>query len=67
MAGVNEWVYNMFELDEATSGRPLSALAFHLFEQTGLTSRLKLDKTKLSRFLICIEDGYRVQNPYHNR
>jgi hypothetical protein len=66
LAHIGEWTYNMFDLDEATGGRPLSALAYHLFDQTGLTTRLKLDRVKLSRFLIRIEDGYR-NNPYHNR
>ena len=66
LAHVGEWTYNMFDLDEATGGRPLSALAYHLFDQTGLTKRLKLDRIKLSRFLVQIEDGYR-NNPYHNR
>lgn len=49
LAGVDEWQYDSFALDAATGGRPLSCLAFHLFERQGLIKTLKLDATKLAR------------------
>ncbi|GAX76185.1 hypothetical protein CEUSTIGMA_g3629.t1 [Chlamydomonas eustigma] len=66
LSGVDNWAFNMFDLDELTGHRPLSTLAFALLKKGGIVSSLKLDEPKLASFLICIEDGYR-ENPYHSR
>ncbi|GAX86004.1 hypothetical protein CEUSTIGMA_g13420.t1 [Chlamydomonas eustigma] len=66
LSRVDEWTYDIFQLSEATGGRPLSTLAFFLIRRMGLSRVMQLDEAKLARFLICIEDGYR-DNPYHNR
>ena len=63
---VNEWQYDAFKLEEASSGRPLSCLAFFLFKRSDLISKFNLNETKLARFLMRIEEGY-PNNPYHCR
>lgn len=60
------WKYDMWELDAASSHRPLSLLAFHLLTKSGLVHSFNLNETKLARFLQRVEDGYK-NNPYHNR
>jgi cAMP-specific phosphodiesterase 4/calcium/calmodulin-dependent 3',5'-cyclic nucleotide phosphodiesterase len=39
----------------------------YLFEQNDLISYFEMDREKLERFLFIIEQGYPVQNRYHNR
>ncbi|KAL6759535.1 hypothetical protein V8C86DRAFT_3024861 [Haematococcus lacustris] len=62
------WGWDPFALNEATGGRPLSALCFALLKRhhTSVLHACKVDEGRLARFLIRIEDGY-LDNPYHNR
>lgn len=53
------WVFNSFDLAQATHGHPLSSLAFFLLNTTGLVSLFKLDAVKLARFLRAVEASYR--------
>ena len=66
LAKIDEWQFDSFGLERASSGRPLSLLAFTLMTRLGLAARFGLDETKLTRFLMRIEDGY-PPNPYHCR
>ena len=50
LRGVDKWQFDTFALDEATGGRPLSFLAFHLISKAGLVERLHLDAIKLARW-----------------
>lgn len=61
------WEFDVFDLDAAANGRPLSALAFYLLNCSGLIGRFKLPVSQLVKFLEAIEDGYSEENPYHNR
>ena len=51
LSRVDEWTYDMFELSEASGGRPLSMLAFALFKRSGIVSLLMLDEPKLARWV----------------
>ena len=55
----------MFELADATLGRPLFYLGVHVFERMGLKQEWKIDDSDMRKFLIRIEAGYR-KHPYHN-
>eukprot|EP00798_Chlamydomonas_sp_ICE-L_P016333 gene16333-22523_t len=63
---VDDWTFDIFELQRATNGRTLSVLAFNLFKRADITSRFGLDESKLARFLTRVEDGY-PPHPYHCR
>ena len=63
---VDDWQFDSFALEEASGGRPLSCLGFHLLKRSGVMKHFHLDETKLARFLIRIEEGY-PNNPYHSR
>ncbi|KAK9862175.1 hypothetical protein WJX84_000227 [Apatococcus fuscideae] len=57
--------FNVFELAEATSNRPLSVLGFYMLKGSGLVSQLALNEERLARLLMKIEAGY-LDNPYHS-
>ena len=46
---IDDWAFDMFELSEVTSNRPLSTLAFTLIKRSGISACLKLDEVKLFR------------------
>ena len=58
LSRVDEWTYDMFELSEASGGRPLSMLAFALFKRSGIVGLLMLDEPKLARWVV--EEGVGV-------
>ncbi|KAJ1547196.1 cAMP-specific 3',5'-cyclic phosphodiesterase 4D [Cladochytrium tenue] len=61
-----EFNFPIFELSDATGGRSLVALSYHLCVSSGLLDRLGL-RTEL--FLNCmstIESGYHADLPFHN-
>ncbi|KAK9839551.1 hypothetical protein WJX84_002829 [Apatococcus fuscideae] len=60
------WHFDAFQLEEATSGRPLSSLGFYLIGKLNLVREFDLDVIRLARFLRRVEDGY-LPNPYHNK
>jgi len=62
----SSWQFDSLELSAMTHGRPLSTLGVYLFEQTGLVQHFDLDREKLNRFFLEIEQGYDDSNPYHN-
>jgi len=61
------WEMDTLTLAELTGNKPLSVLAMHLFERHGLITHFCMDKNKLERFVVEIEQGYPDTNPYHNR
>lgn len=62
----HSWDFDVFELDKASCGRPLSALAFYLLSCSGLIELFRLPTQELATCLKEIEDGYSDVNPYHN-
>ncbi|KAG2431307.1 hypothetical protein HYH02_013438 [Chlamydomonas schloesseri] len=58
--------YDTWALADATGGRPLSVLAFYLFQRQGLIKRFHIKPLKLIRLLRAIEAGYNADVPYHN-
>ncbi|KAG2430481.1 hypothetical protein HXX76_010004 [Chlamydomonas incerta] len=65
LARADELQYDMWALADATAGRPLSVLAFFLFQRQGLIRHFGIKPIKLIRLLRAIECGY-PNNPYHN-
>lgn len=67
LSGVSSWDFDVFRLDDVTGGRSLSILALFLLNRRGLIQRFNLPTNQLVTYLETIEDGYRDDNPYHNR
>ncbi|KNC99177.1 serine/threonine protein kinase [Spizellomyces punctatus DAOM BR117] len=57
--------FNIYDLAEATNGRPLFFLGVHLLEYWGLLQHFSLDEMKLRAFFEQIEGAYHPL-PYHN-
>ncbi len=49
MSTVDDWTFDVFELAAVTNGRPLSTLAFALIKRSGISKRLRLDESRLTR------------------
>jgi hypothetical protein len=58
------WDFDGFQVDKNIGGNLLSRLAMHFLEE--VIDVLQIDREKLERFLIKIEQGYKVSNAYHN-
>ena len=52
LAGVDDWQFDAFRLEEVSGGRPLSCLAFFLMKRTELVERFHLQEAKLTNFLM---------------
>ncbi|XP_067934399.1 dual specificity calcium/calmodulin-dependent 3',5'-cyclic nucleotide phosphodiesterase 1B-like isoform X2 [Watersipora subatra] len=64
---VHQWSFNIFELDEASSGNSLRYLGFELMKNQGLVSKLRINPAHIDNFLLALQAGYnRYGNPYHN-
>jgi len=64
---IDSWEFNVFELDELSSGRPLSLAFCAIMRKNDLYSVLNLNEIDVVRFIVNVENGYHTQNPYHNR
>lgn len=49
LSRIDDWAFDMFELDELTQHRPLSTLAFALLHRSGIIGGLRLEENKLAR------------------
>ncbi|KAI9204722.1 uncharacterized protein BJ171DRAFT_100307 [Polychytrium aggregatum] len=62
---ISTWNWPIFEFEALTHSRPLYALSMHLLFVSGLTDRLMIPKSAISKFLFTIECKYRNVT-YHN-
>jgi hypothetical protein len=63
--GVDEWDWDIWRLREASKGRPLQALGWHLLHKHDLIQGLGLDWDVVRRWLAFVEGLYH-DTPYHN-
>lgn len=61
----DSWDFDIFELAEATMGRPLFYLGVYIFERMRFKQEWQIDDATMRKFFMTIETGYR-SNPYHN-
>ena len=65
LEGVDEWAWDVSRLREASGGRPLQALGWHVLHHWGLVERLGLDAGAVRKWLAFVESLY-VETPYHS-
>ncbi|GAX75324.1 hypothetical protein CEUSTIGMA_g2769.t1 [Chlamydomonas eustigma] len=65
LSRVDDWQLDVFALEAASGGHALSLLSFLLIKRTEAFRLYNLDETKLTRFLLKIEDGYPKGELYH--
>eukprot|EP00761_Pharyngomonas_kirbyi_P014183 gb/GECH01014213.1/.p1 GENE.gb/GECH01014213.1/~~gb/GECH01014213.1/.p1 ORF type:complete len:639 (+),score=144.73 gb/GECH01014213.1/:1-1917(+) len=63
---IDDWDFNVFELNELSDGQPLQYVALALFDKYKLMEEFKIDHEKLFPLLEKLENGYQ-NNPYHNK
>jgi len=66
IANVDDWSYDVFELDTLTNGHPLVYMGIALFRKYRLQEKFCITNEILSNFLRVIEEAY-LDKPYHNR
>jgi hypothetical protein len=64
LRGVDEWDWDIWNLDMASKGRPLHVLGWHLLHKWDLINTLKLDRTVVLNWLVFVEGLYK-DNEYH--
>lgn len=62
---LGEWNFDMFDLLSHTDF-PLREVSFFIYTALSCTQRFRLDRRTLLRFLDRVEQGYKVENYYHN-
>ncbi|KAI9099265.1 Pde4d2 in complex with inhibitor Npv [Phlyctochytrium arcticum] len=66
LARCNEYNWPIFDFLEASKGRPLFVLGYHLFKRAELFAAFNIPPDIFRNFLTAIESGYRTDLPYHN-
>mmetsp|Transcript_78581 Transcript_78581/g.127479 ORF Transcript_78581/g.127479 Transcript_78581/m.127479 type:complete len:400 (-) Transcript_78581:50-1249(-) len=68
LEAITTWDYDLIRLNTVTNGKPLALLAYAIIESYGLLEKLKIDVTKLKRYLLSFEATYNTcmyHNPMH--
>jgi len=63
---LEQWDFDVFALDQATNGHPLTVGGMHLMMKMGVLDKIPIPKDKLATYLNEIEKGYVPANPFHN-
>lgn len=58
--------FNMIEFEAATFGHSLFHLGIHFFDLFDFQNKMNVDRFVFATWLLKIEGGYRIANPYHN-
>lgn len=67
LAKIDDWEFNIFELDKLTQGRALYTVCMTLMENEGLLEPdWVISRQKAERFFVAVEATYRGDNSYHN-
>eukprot|EP00466_Bigelowiella_natans_P020331 jgi/Bigna1/43849/e_gw1.85.22.1 len=65
LAEIDDWNFDLFEVDTFTKGQPLLFITITLFQKYDFIRKYSIDPMKLRNFVSRIEAGY-IHNPYHN-
>ncbi|XP_039279824.1 calcium/calmodulin-dependent 3',5'-cyclic nucleotide phosphodiesterase 1 [Nilaparvata lugens] len=64
---LDEWSFDVFQLNEAANGQPVKYLGYDLLNRYGILHKFKVNPQTMENFLNKIEEGYcKYKNPYHN-
>ena len=62
----NNWGIDVFRLSELTNERPLTVLAYTIFQSRDILGLFRIDENTFVKFFTCLEGRYRSDVPYHN-
>jgi len=60
------WGINVFKISELSNSRPLTAVAYTVFQERDLINQFKIPPTSLLSLLLTLEEHYLTEVPYHN-
>ncbi len=66
LVDVNEWNFDIFEVDRITKGHPILFIAYAVFKNYSLYETFNIDESVVRRYFAATEAGYRVENEYHS-
>ncbi|XP_071964711.1 high affinity 3',5'-cyclic-AMP phosphodiesterase 7A-like isoform X2 [Antedon mediterranea] len=66
VSNLGNWDFDIFHLEQLTSGYPLEPVVMELFQKYDLIRTFRLDSVQLRRCIGLIHRGYHGKNPYHN-
>ena len=65
LSEVDSWGMDVFKLDTVSNNRPLTFLAYTLFEKYDFLKIYQIPSSTLVKYLMSVEDSY-LDMPYHN-
>lgn len=66
LTSIHKWTFNVFPLAHITNFHSLEVIAYHLFDLYHIPATFNIPPDKLIKFLIKVNEGYYMTNPYHN-
>lgn len=66
MDTLGDWDFDVFDLDEATNGKPLVVTMKYLHTRLAWNEKLRMPIRNLVHFFTQIENTYNSESPYHN-
>ncbi|XP_077543581.1 dual specificity calcium/calmodulin-dependent 3',5'-cyclic nucleotide phosphodiesterase 1-like isoform X2 [Haemaphysalis longicornis] len=64
---VDDWCFDVFNVNEVANGQVLRYLTYELFGRYGIVHKFKISSAALENFISAVEQGYcKYKNPYHN-
>ena len=63
---LTRWGINVFKISELSNSRPLTAVAYTVFQERDLINQFKIPPTSLLSLLLTLEEHYLTEVPYHN-
>ena len=66
MNNIDKWGIDIFLIDELTLHRPLTSVAYTIFQKRDLIKKFSICPNTLINFLTSLEDHYQLV-PFHNK
>lgn len=66
LSEIDTWGIDMFKIGELSNGRPLTSVAYAVFQSRDLLNALSIPPKTFLAFMCTLEDHYVKDNPFHN-
>lgn len=66
LADIDTWGIDIFRIDDLSHTRPLTCVAYTIFQSRDLLNALMIPPRTFIAFMATLEDHYVRENPFHN-
>ncbi|XP_033221812.1 cAMP-specific 3',5'-cyclic phosphodiesterase isoform X4 [Belonocnema kinseyi] len=66
LSDIDKWGIDIFRIGELSSNRPLTCVAYTVFQSRDLLNSLQIPPKTFVTFMMTLEDHYVKDNPFHN-